>query len=265
MRGDANTRGAAGWFNRKRRRRTKSALQRMLAFQEDKARRFSEEGYDPTQSMRRHSLEVRRLLEKVRPIQTDARVLEVGSGAHGLIFFFGASRGIGIDPLAHHYVNLFPAWQRRVRTIAGYGETLPFANDSFEVLLSDDVLDYTEDPAQVLAEMKRVLMPSGILYLSLNISHPVWKAWSGMRETPDFHTVNISLREARRLLTAWPLRLIWESHNIRETKAAVKKRKERRWRAWVKSVFYFRARFEAIAAREEKGSEKPARGSRTLH
>jgi len=252
MQGETNPRKQAQSSSPKRHRRAKSALRRMLAFQEDKARRFIEDDYDPTPAMRLRSLEIRRLLERVRTIEAEARVLEVGSGAHGLIFFFGSRLGIGLDPLANHYVKLFPAWQRRVSTIAGYGESLPFTNGAFDVLLSDDVLDYAEDPAQILAEMSRVLAPSGILYLSLNISHPVWKFWNAVHETPDFHTTNISLREARRHLTRLPLRLMWQRDNIRETRAAMKKRKERRWRAWVKSVFYFRARFEAIAVGEEK-------------
>src|SRR5688500_20394945 len=36
----------------------------------------------------------------LRPLERDGRVLEVGSGAHGLIFYFGAERGVGLDPLA---------------------------------------------------------------------------------------------------------------------------------------------------------------------
>ena len=68
---------------------------------------------------------VREKLERVRPIAPDARVLEVGCGAHGLIFFFGTTRGVGCDPLSWDYAALFPAWQGRARTIAAAGERLP--------------------------------------------------------------------------------------------------------------------------------------------
>lgn len=238
------------WWARQRHDRAQSALKRMLEFQEDKARKFVKDVHDPRHLMLGHSLKVRGMLEKVRRIETDARVLEVGSGAHGLIFFFGAERGIGVDPLAHHYVSLFPAWQRRVPTVSAYGEALPFPNNSFEVLLSDDVLDYAEDPAAIMAEMARVLIPSGTLYITLNISHPVWKGWSALHRVADFHTTHISLKGARRLFRHLPLHVVWESHNIAETRAATGTRQERRFRAWVKSVFYYRARFEAIAVGE---------------
>jgi hypothetical protein len=43
---------------------------------------------------------VRDTLEAFQPIKPEARVIEVGSGAHGLIFYFGSQHGIGVDPLA---------------------------------------------------------------------------------------------------------------------------------------------------------------------
>lgn len=244
------SRGPRRWLARKRHDRAQSALKRMLEFQEDKARNFVRKAHDHSDLMLGHSLKVRSMLEKVRRIEADARVLEVGSGAHGLIFFFGAERGIGVDPLAHHYIRLFPKWQRRVATVSACGEALPFPDNSFEVLLSDDVLDYAEDPAAIMAEMARVLIPSGILYVTLNISHPVWKVWGALHRVADFHTMHISLREARRLFKHLPLHVVWQSHDVAETRAAIRSRQERHFRAWVKSVFYYRARFAAIAVGE---------------
>ena len=234
----------------KRHQRAQRALALMLEFQKDKARDFIETGYDPSQDLLVRSLDVRTRLEKFQRITADARVLEVGSGAHGLIFFFGAQRGIGVDPLAHHYVKLFPAWQRRVATVSAYGEALPFPDNSFDVVLSDDVLDYSEDPAAIIAEMARVLAPFGALYFTVNICHPVWNAGRMLREVADFHTTHISLRRARRFFKQAPLRIVWESQDITETRAAIRNRRERRLRAWVKSVFYYKARFAAIAIRD---------------
>jgi len=47
-----------------------------------------------------------------------------------------------------------------------------------------------------------------------------------------------------------PLRIVWETHNIPGTRAAIRKREEHRLRAWVKSIFHYKARFAAIAIRE---------------
>ena len=235
---------------RRHKQRTQRALNLMLEFQRNKAHNLIETGYDPSESLLARSHKVRSLLERFHHVRADARILEVGSGAHGLIFFFGAQRGIGVDPLAHHYVTLFPAWQRRVPTVSAYGEALPFPDNSFDVVLSDDVVDYAEDPAAIIAEMSRVLAPSGTLYFSVNISHPVWNGWSTIREVADFHTTHISLQRARRFFKRLPLHIVWETHDIPGTRAAIRKRQEHRLRAWVKSLFYYKARFAAIAIRE---------------
>ena len=222
----------------------------MLEFQRNKAHQFAATGYDPSRELLLKSLDVRSRLEKFQHIGTDARVLEVGSGAHGLIFFFGAHRSIGVDPLAHHYVTLFPAWQRRVSTVVARGEALPFPADSFDIVLSDDVVDYAEDPAAIIAEIARVLVPSGTLYFTVNICHPVWNLFGQLREVADFHIAHISLRRAQRFFEDLPFRIVWEEHDIPENRAAIRKRRERRFSAWVKSVFYYKARLVVIAMRE---------------
>src|SRR6185436_2680530 len=75
-------------LHRTQSQRAKRALERMLEFQKDKAQHFLETGHDHSGALLRRSLEVRKKLEEFQ--LTGARVLEVGSGAHGLIFFFNA-------------------------------------------------------------------------------------------------------------------------------------------------------------------------------
>lgn len=233
----------------------------MLEYQQNKARRFALAKYDHRPAMATRSREVRGLLEDVQPISDRARVLEVGSGAHGLIFFFGVERGIGIDPLAHHYATLFPAWQRQVATVSATGEALPFPDHSFEIVLSDNVVDHAENPSTILAEIARVLAPGGVLYFTVNISHVIYGWFSTIYglcralgvpvEVKGFadHTVHLPLREARRLLTSQSLRIVWETHSISATRMAMRRRRVRRLRAWVQSVFYHNAYFQAIAVR----------------
>ena len=230
--------------------RAQRALGRMLDFQKTKARKFAENGIDPTRHLLAKAHQVRSRLETFQPIESDTRVLEVGSGAHGLVFFFGASRSVGIDPLAHHYVTLFPAWQRNVPTVSGFGEALPFPDNSFDLVLSDDGVDYAEDPAAIIAEIKRVLVPGGKIFFAVNICHPVWNTLGSLREVRDFHTTHISLRRARDFFRRAGFGIVWESHDIPETRALVGKRRERRFQAWVKSLFYYKARLELIAIKE---------------
>ena len=94
------------------------------------------------QRMMLASSQVRDKLNSFKPIGPEARVAEIGSGAHGLIFYFNAKLGVGVDPLASDYVSLFPKWQRRVPTVTAFGEFLPFPDQTFGVVLCDNVIDH---------------------------------------------------------------------------------------------------------------------------
>src|ERR1051325_4076962 len=52
----------------------------------------------------------------------------------------------------------------RANFVVGVGETLPFADASFDVILSYDVFEHVQDLPGVLAECFRVLKPAGKLY-----------------------------------------------------------------------------------------------------
>src|SRR4051812_3506104 len=154
-------------------RRARRARERQLDYQRAKAASARGHEAEYVAAMRARSARVRDKLERVRAVPDDARVLEVGSGAHGLVFFFGTTRGVGVDPLADEYAALFGAWQQRVRTIAAAGEHLPFADASFDVVLCDNVVDHAEDPPAIVRELARVLAAGGLLFFTVNVHHPV--------------------------------------------------------------------------------------------
>jgi SAM-dependent methyltransferase len=232
-----------------------------LDYQRAKARRAVGHEADYVEAMRQRSARVREKLERVRAIARDARVLEVGSGAHGLVFFFGAERGVGVDPLACDYAVLFPAWQHRARTIAAAGERLPFADASFDVVLCDNVVDHAEDPALIVKELARVLAPGGLLYFTVNFHHPVYgaaaalhSAWNaaGLRfEVGPFadHTVHLTLKGARALFDNLPLRVIDESGNVADAKRAARERPPRHAGDRLKRLFFKNALYELVAER----------------
>jgi SAM-dependent methyltransferase len=241
-----------------RERRARRALERQLDYQRVKAAnaRGHEQGY--IDRMRERSARVREMLGRVRPIDAGARVLEVGSGAHGLVFFFGATRGVGVDPLAADYATLFPAWQPRARTVAAAGERLPFADASFDVVLCDNVVDHAEDPARITRELTRVLAPGGLLYFSVNFHHGVYSAaaalhsaWNaaGLRfEIVPFadHTVHLTLPAARALFAGLPLRVI-DEHGTRRDE---RQHRPRHMGDRLKRLFFKNALYELVAQRE---------------
>src|SRR5918993_572379 len=119
------------WRKATREKLARRALERQLAYQQRKAEHVRGHEDEIIVAMKRSSRRVREVLETFQPIAPDARVVEVGSGAHGLIFYFGSTRGIGVDPLAVSYRNLFPRWQNCAATVAAVGESLPFPDQSF--------------------------------------------------------------------------------------------------------------------------------------
>ncbi|MDP1849484.1 MAG: class I SAM-dependent methyltransferase [Solirubrobacteraceae bacterium] len=242
-------------------RRARRARERQLDYQRAKAARARGHEADYEAAMRLRSARVRAKLERVRAIPADARVLEVGSGAHGLVFFFGTSRGVGVDPLADEYAALFAAWQHRARTIAAAGEHLPFADGSFDVVLCDNVVDHAEDPARIAGELARVLVADGLLYFTVNVHHPVYavaarlhSAWNaaGLRlEVGPFadHTVHLTVAGARSLFDGLPLRVVEESAGVADAKRAAREHPPRHAGDRLKRLFFKNAVYELIAER----------------
>ena len=242
-------------------RRARRARERQLDYQRAKAAnaRGNEAAY--IVAMGHRSGRVREKLERVRTIPADARVLEVGSGAHGLIFFFGTTRGVGVDPLADEYASLFPAWQHLARTIAAAGEELPFADASFDVVLCDNVVDHAEDPARIARELARVLAPGGLLYFTVNFHHPLYAAaarlhaaWNaaGLRfEVGPFadNTVHLTLPAARALFDGLPRRVIEQSAAVADAKRAARLRTPRHAGDRLKRLFFKNAVYEVVAER----------------
>lgn len=213
-------------------------------------------------AMSRASQRVRSMLEEVKSIKPEARVLEVGSGAHGLIFSFGARSGVGLDPLAVHYASLFPGWQRSAATVAAVGESLPFADGSFDIVLSDNVVDHAERPATILAEIARVLAPAGLVYFTVNVHHPFYALASTLHnwwnmlgisyEITPFadHTVHLTLNRARGLFNGLPLSVLREHVYITEAKEMVRRSPPRHPGDRIKRIFFKNALFEVVAVRQ---------------
>lgn len=243
-------------------RRAKRALERQLSYQQHKSLKVIGQEADLISAMMQTSARLRARLAEVRAISDDTRVLEVGSGAHGLIFYFGSRQGIGIDPLAQHYASLFPDWQREVSTVAAYGESLPFADNSFDVVLCDNVVDHAESPATIAREIVRVLAPTGVLYFTVNVHHPVYSVASGIHgawrrlgvpyEVGPFadHTVHLTVSRARDLFANQPLRVVEESTDLAVAKARAQNQPPRHAGDRLKRVFFKNALYELIAVRE---------------
>ena len=249
------------WGEATRRRLAQRALERQLVYQQRKAEHVRGREEEIIASMMRASRRVREKVEAFQPIKTDARVVEVGSGAHGLIFYFGAEHGIGVDPLAVSYGSLFPRWQGRAQTIAAVGESLPFADQSFDLVLCDNVVDHAESPRKIVGELARILVPGGLLYFTVNIHHQFyalaasvhssWRAAGVPYEVGPFadHTTHLTLTAAASLFNDLPLQILSAKSDIDEARAKARKLPARHLGDRLKRVFFKNALYEVVARR----------------
>jgi SAM-dependent methyltransferase len=244
-----------------RKRLAHRALERQLAYQQRKAEHVRGREDEIILAMKRSSRRVRELLETFEPIAADARVIEVGSGAHGLIFYFGSRQGVGVDPLALSYRSLFPGWQRCAQTVAAVGESLPFTDKSFDIVLCDNVVDHAESPSKIVRELTRILVPGGLLYFTVNIHHPVYAIAAGMHsgwravglpyEIGPFadHTTHLTLDAAEDLFQNLPLHILSSKSNVDEARARARKQPPRHIGDRLKRIFFKNALYELIARR----------------
>lgn len=249
------------WTENARRRQARRALVRQVASQERKARRLEGREEEIVGVLAERWDRVRHRLERQQPGCTAARLVEVGSGAHGLVFGRRDGPAVGVDPLAAHYATLFPAWQRTVPTVAAVGEHLPFGDGTFGVVLCDNVVDHAEGPAAIVAEMARILAPGGLLYFTVNVHHRLYglmssahRAWNAAGiplEIKPFadHTVHLSPSQARALVDGGPLRVCWDQIRMAEARERARRRPLWSLRGFPARLFFKNARFEAIAER----------------
>lgn len=118
-----------------------------------------------------------RILQQYTTLQSK-RVLEVGSGfGTNLAVWirnYGAD-GYGIEPGGEGFNQGYIASRMLFeansldpsRIINSVGETIPFTDQSFDIVYSANVLEHTGDPERVLSESLRVLRVGGLLQMEL--------------------------------------------------------------------------------------------------
>lgn len=97
------------------------------------------------------------VLREIGPTQD---LLDLGAGA-GIVpemNFKGLARRVcGVDPDPRVVENPFLDEGRE-----GMGESIPYPDASFDVVVSDNVLEHLDNPVEVFREVHRVLRPGGI-------------------------------------------------------------------------------------------------------
>ncbi len=138
------------------------------------------------------------------------RLLDAGSGGG---HFSAVSSRRGADVVS---LDMGPALLEQVaklcetRKVAGSVLALPFADQSFDLVLSTEVVEHTPDPLAALDELARVVRPGGTLLVTtpVRLWQPVVRAASALRLRPYQGRENFLWpRTARRRLEAAGLRI----------------------------------------------------------
>jgi SAM-dependent methyltransferase len=136
---------------------------------------------------------------------------------------------------------------------------LPFADASFDIVLSDNVIDHAEQPLKIVDEIVRVLRPGGLLYFTVNVHHPVYQlasrahgAWNALGlkvELSAFadHTVHITEEAIARAFSRQPLNVIEQSSTVDTTRASQRARAGFDPDTLLKKLFFKNALFELLA------------------
>ena len=106
---------------------------------------------------------------------TEGKILDVGCGFGGTLLTlaenFPDAQCVGIDmsdpllELARQAAEAQGLEQRVVFEKAD-GQEIPYPDDSFDVVISTNVLHHVADPLAMLNEIERVLAPGGMLYIA---------------------------------------------------------------------------------------------------
>lgn len=104
-------------------------------------------------------------------------VLEIGCGHGGICLFMsmnGAKSVVGIDvsdealatarKIATQFEKEGRVRKGTVRYEKSFAEKIDFANESFDIIIADNVFEHVNDLTQTLKECKRLLKPKGIIY-----------------------------------------------------------------------------------------------------
>ncbi|MGH2537946.1 MAG: class I SAM-dependent methyltransferase [Candidatus Promineifilaceae bacterium] len=174
--------------------------------------------------------QVRRLALIARWTKPGGRLLDNGCGlgayAQALAPICGQRFGLEVEPK-----RAAVARDRCTGVVVGRGERLPFADDSFDLILSNEVIEHVADDRLALAEMVRAARPGGRIALFCpNRWYPVeqhgiyWRGRYHFGNIPFVNYLPRSLRgrlaphvraysaaDLRQLLAGLPLKTIHHS------------------------------------------------------
>ena len=150
-------------------------------------------------------------------VTSESRVLDLGCGRGGVVelFWRDAKLAVGLDPdspsLAGHRAPGMPV-------LRGVGERLPFAGESFDLVVCVWVLEHLKDPRRVFDEVRRVLRPGGhFVFLTPNLRNPLLVLNRIGKALPLIQTRLVSRFYGRREADTFPVQ--YRANTVRAVRA----------------------------------------------
>lgn len=154
-------------------------------------------------------------------------VLDVGSGAlpwiKGLL---PNMRLTACDPLAEEYAKIFDyALHGQEAPVKAFAESLPFADNSFDIVHCSNALDHTQNPYKAILEMERVCRPDGMILIQGFENEAVHENWQGLHQwnialgfsAPEGSVMKIEGKEPGNYLLHRPESVIYASTRTIQT------------------------------------------------
>ena len=130
------------------------------------------------------------------------RILDAGCGTGQMLQHLGRyGRAIGID--ASSEAIRFAATRAVDRLVLGSIHDLPFADESFDCVLSLDVIEHVDDDVDLLRHLTEVLKPGGHLVLTV----PAFQALWSEHDVVNWHKRRYRAPQLRSLLTDFGLEI----------------------------------------------------------
>ena len=131
------------------------------------------------------------------PLLAGKHALDLGcfTGGRAIAWFqrYGLASISGVDT-ADVFIEAAEAFAKSKEVpaafVVGRGEQLPMDDETFDAILSFDVLEHVQDPARVLGECQRVLKPGGrTFFVFPGFFHPFEHHLSHVTTAPFIHYV----------------------------------------------------------------------------